>query len=480
MRKLAVAALLFFAVTFPSRATTYFLATAADGGNDSNNGASATTPWLTPKHSVNCGDVILATPGTSYSYANFTAGQWGNVTCPAGANVAWLKCVTFDACKITSNGGNPGIYVDKSYWGVQGWEVSVTASTYAGCFLAAPNFGTQASVHHIVFANNIANGCYAGGLGAGVSGTGSADYIAIVGNIAYNAAAGRYCYSGIDIYEPIQHDSLPGTHIYIAGNFSFGNFNSDPCGGGIPTDGEGINIDTLDGSQSKFPTPYSAQVVVENNIVLANGGRGLEVENNSAGSAHAAVHLRHNTVWGNNLDNHEFGPACSELLVQNAFNLEIYQNVVASNSATGCQSNKINAVYVLDTATSTSHIYQDVAYSAGGFNAATMNSPGFSFGTNNLFGTNPKFANPVAPSAPSCDGFANVPACMATVIANFTPTNPSVLAYGYQVPSNVQTSDPLFPQWLCNVNLPQGLVTMGCAAASSQPTTPTLAIVKVQ
>jgi len=29
-------------------------------GSDSNNGTSAATPWLTPNHSVVCGDVIIA------------------------------------------------------------------------------------------------------------------------------------------------------------------------------------------------------------------------------------------------------------------------------------------------------------------------------------------------------------------------------------------------------------------------------------
>jgi hypothetical protein len=51
---------------------------------------------------------------------------------------------------------------------------------------------------------------------------------------------------------------------------------------------------------------------------------------------------------------------------------------------------------------------------------------------------------------------------MSTVIANFTPTNAAAMAYGYQVPSSTPVYDPLFPQWLCNVNLPSGLVTMGC------------------
>jgi hypothetical protein len=51
---------------------------------------------------------------------------------------------------------------------------------------------------------------------------------------------------------------------------------------------------------------------------------------------------------------------------------------------------------------------------------------------------------------------------MATVIANFTPTNAAAVRYGYQTPSSTQVSDPLFPKWLCNVNLPSGLVTLGC------------------
>jgi hypothetical protein len=55
---------------------------------------------------------------------------------------------------------------------------------------------------------------------------------------------------------------------------------------------------------------------------------------------------------------------------------------------------------------------------------------------------------------------------MAAVIANFTPTNTAATAYGYEMPGSTSVYDSLFPQWLCNVNLPSGLVTMGC---SSQP-----------
>jgi hypothetical protein len=63
---------------------------------------------------------------------------------------------------------------------------------------------------------------------------------------------------------------------------------------------------------------------------------------------------------------------------------------------------------------------------------------------------------------------------MAAVIAGFTPQAASAAAYGYQAPTAAPINDPLFPQWLCNVNLPAGLITMGCLSASSLPASPTI------
>jgi hypothetical protein len=91
-----------------------------------------------------------------------------------------------------------------------------------------------------------------------------------------------------------------------------------------------------------------------------------------------------------------------------------------------------------------------------------MTSPGFTYGPGNLFGVNPVFANPTTPGAPACGSYADAPACMAMVIADFTPTNSAAVGYGFQMPVSEKVYDTLFPQWLCNVNLPAGLVTMGC------------------
>ena len=454
----------------PVVGTTYYLATAVAGGNDSNDGLTPGAPWLTPNHNVNCGDVILAAPSTSYASTNFTTGKWSKVTCNSGNNVAWLKCAIFDACRISTSRAQ-GMWVDQSYWGVQGWEITTTATDEAGsCFLAEPPWAAPVNINHIIFANDVANGCGATGFATGNNGNASVDYIVIVGNIAYNAAqSDATCNNGIDIYQPIQSDAMPGTHIYLAGNFSFGNFDHNPCAGLTPGDGEGITLDTFDGADSGLPSSYAAQAVVDNNILAANGGRGLLVGTNNDVSGtppFAHVYFRHNTVWGNNGDLNQTGTStsdyCGEVLLFATVNTEVFSNLAVTNATNGCGTKQIYAYYVRNSNTTTNHVYQNWGYAASGTNDVVGNSTGFYYGPNNTFGTNPSFANPVPPGAPSCGSKTGVPNCMASVIANFTPTNIAAMGYGYQIPSSAQVYDPLFPQWLCNVNLPSGLVTMGC------------------
>ena len=124
MKKFALI-ILFTLFTAPAWATNYFLAPASAGGNDSNNGTSASTPWLSPNHSVNCGDVITAAASSSYFRLQFQSSANGAaVNCPAGNNVAWLKCATFDACKI--NARPDGMNVNKNYLGRAGLEVTAS------------------------------------------------------------------------------------------------------------------------------------------------------------------------------------------------------------------------------------------------------------------------------------------------------------------------------------------------------------------
>jgi hypothetical protein len=456
----------------PSGAT-YYLAPASAGGDDSNTGLSAVSPWLTPNHAVKCGDVLMAIEG-AYSNTNFQSYDWGTVTCPAGNNVAWIKCATFDACKISSTNGKSGVQIGKSYWGIQGFEATTTGgNNYAACFNTYSETG--ANIHHIIFANNVANGCGASGIAlSNTSRTASYDYVAIIGNIAYNAAqSNTECYSGIGFYQPIAYDSLPGTHLYIAGNFSWDNVVPDPCGGlDPPYDGEGFVLDTLDGSQGRLASPYSQQIVVESNIAIFNGNSGISVE--GGGNTAAPVYIRNNTVYGNNKDANQRNPDCGQVrLAANPNTVEssqVFGNLSMTSQATGgaCGTRRSQYVYSVYNGNSTDAVYGNFGYSAAGNNTQSGSSSGFTFGSDNTFGTNPAFANPVDPGAPKCSGYSSVPACMATVIANFTPTNATANTYGYQMPRSTTLFDPLYPQWLCSVtNLPMGLVTPGCAPAGS-------------
>src|ERR1700722_4675727 len=112
-------AILFLILLFAgasANATPYFIAPASGGGSDSNNGTSSGTPWLTPNHAVNCGDVLSAAAGT-YAEANFRLGNWGVVTCPSANNVAWLKCAVAFTCNITvSTAGHDALGISQSFW----------------------------------------------------------------------------------------------------------------------------------------------------------------------------------------------------------------------------------------------------------------------------------------------------------------------------------------------------------------------------
>jgi len=70
--KIFLLALFSLFLTVPAVASTnYFV---AFNGNDSNNGTSSSTPWLTIQHAVNCGDTITALSGSYTGTTTIDAG----------------------------------------------------------------------------------------------------------------------------------------------------------------------------------------------------------------------------------------------------------------------------------------------------------------------------------------------------------------------------------------------------------------------
>lgn len=455
--KTASAAVQILSGTTASSGKTYYIAPASAGGSDSNSGASAGSPWLTPLHSVNCGDVLLAAPGT-YSAASFNNGQWGTVSCPAGNNVAWVKCATPFGCTVSST-----IYISASYWGLQGFRLS---SSSGSCLNIAPNFnGNRAEVHHILVANNVVGPCGFDGVSS-VSGyatnpTIGADYLAYLGNIAYDTGGNSStCAAALSFWVPIPYDTQPGTHLYMAGNFSWGNTSN--CG-----DAEGIIFDTFDGVEgSSTQPPYAYQAVAENNLTVFNNGPGIQVDLNENGSgAHAPIYFMHNTSAYNCLGPSQAG-YCAQIVLGTTDDANANHNLVVSPTqyAFGGGSVPEYGTAVMYASGNTNQISNEFAYSAFGYGVGGVGSSGFVLGPGNITSTNPGLANPTDPGTPNCSGYATTTACMANVISNFSPTDSAASSYGYQQPSSTPVVNAYYPQWLCGVSdLPTGIITPGCA-----------------
>jgi hypothetical protein len=433
-------------------------------------GGDSAHPWLTPNHPLNCGDVILAQPG-AYTSSNFN-GNFGPVSCPNANDVAWLKCENFLTCTIDAGGSN-GMALTTPYWGIQGWQVNNASS----CFVISPDFGASQPTHHVILANNVASHCSGNGLSIN-SGVGfGVDYFAIVGNWVYNSATTTSdCYAAISIYEAVNYDSAPGTHIYIAGNLVNDTLNS-LCNNGHTYGGDGIVFDTFDGFGNAAvmqPHPYTGQSLVDNNILLFNGGSGWDQYDNSAHPPNGVQIVRHNTAYGNMFDPNAYDlGSCAQLRMrkdaEGSSNTTIEYNIADSTQATGCSGNTLYDIFAADTlgAPGSTVVTNNWGYTASHqyFTqslADTNNASGVVVVSNELTGVSPGFANPVDPGQPSCSGHASVPDCMSSVAANFKPSGNAV-SYGYQAPSSTPVHDDLFPQWMCSVtSFPPGLVTMGC------------------
>jgi hypothetical protein len=429
---------------------TYYL---SPTGSDSNSGLSASQPWLSPDHPVNCGDMIIAASSSAYNQQNFAHGKWGPVTCSPGAmaNVVWLKCEAFDTCKMTAT-NQDAMWVTSSYWGVQGWEVTATGGQ-AICFASFPPTQT-ANLHHIIFANDIANGCYGAGFESIPNGSAGTDYFVLVGNIAYNAAQqSTQCGSGITVFEPAESDQLPGTHIYVAGNYTWGNKDANPCAGGTPTDGEGVIFDTFDAVN------YTQQAVMDNNVAFLNGASGFRVVKTTK----APVYVVNNTAFGNDTDTNLNTIWCGEITLQESKGINVANNIAQATSATGCGANPSYALYVAE-GDGTDVVATNFAIGIAGQNAGQSASPGFSYAVSNILGIDPLFVNPPTtnPGPPSCAASTSVAQCMASTFAGLLPKAPSAAGLGIQPLGGTATADPLFPGWICNVGLPAGLIPNHC------------------
>ena len=485
---------------------TYYM---SPSGSDSNNGTSPTScgancgPWLTPKHSVNCGDVIVAAAG---SYSAIISGSWGTVSnCPSasggidgtgGIYFAVLLCggTSVGACSIsrpscTSTGA--GLEIDKNNWAVEGWSISWKYTSSCSGYGFAVDTSTNTGVkHHIAFINNIAsNNAFGygssdshganGGSGYGI------DYYATIGDISQNSAGredGYYTGSNV-VIGTSNFDTSVGTHIIVEGNFAFNNLQPgcvSPC-----VDGENYLFDTLDALN------YTQKIVFRNNYGVLSERFGLQMIYGANNVNLLSLYIYNNTFYDNvtNPNDSTGGGCCStfgDINLQGSggnmpWNVYIYNNIAQVTVPGGvaiwpyafvCGGAYNACLNVGNTGSNPSNsqnIFKSVQISCHmtncdpGFNVAANGGSSTYFGVNTY--TDPLFTNTTdllanQMGAPNCTGFINTAACMGynaksrvmttpSFISDLVPAAAAAAGKGAQLPSTTcSTTDTDYPTWL--------------------------------
>lgn len=448
-----------------------------------------------------CGDVIIAAAG---SYTNQFNQSWGAVSgCPSttggidghgGIYFATVLCAgpDLEACQVNSGMNNYGFDIEqRSNWAVEGFKTTTDGFDNSNAVTPAYDgaCGGQKGpcngvYHHFAFINDIA---YNSADGFGPSGYDQqgmygVDYMAVVGDIAENSAQGnpnsQYCVAAIDLVAPANYDTLPGTHLYVYGNFSYNNQTS------CATDVENYMFDTWDANG------YANQGVAQNNMGWLAGRFGFNVFDQQTTATTATAFILNNTLYGANQLN-EAGYAGGDINIDNSSSsgtsiwggLTIQDNL-ALEDQTGSSSQPayafvIGGPYANVTVggSGNQNYFKGITTTCHGVVCVPSSSPysATSFGTVTQLGTNfytsPAFNNLTdlisnRSGVPNCGGFTNTTACMGYNANTQALTNPSAIydlqptasgasAAGYQLPSTqCVTSGSIYtyyPPWLKGV-----------------------------
>ena len=298
-------------------ATTYYVS--PDGSNN-NSGLSLEDAWKTIKYSIDviaAGDTLLLADGVYRENSVIMENKMGTPD-----NWTVIKSINQWGAKVEQSAQySVGFRVkDSEYVIVDGLEVySPEARPYQDWSSGIDILGSN----HVIIQNSYAHDCGCGGFGGRES-----DYMTFRRNVARdNAKTNPYNCSGISIYQPIQKDDAPGTHILIEDNVVFENecrLPFEPGGFDVPTDGNGIILDDFNWTQNNTENrpPYLAETVVQNNLAFNNGGSGakaFEVDN--------AI-FRHNTTAYNNYVIKDFAGRLGDLAAEFVTGqVEFYNNI---------------------------------------------------------------------------------------------------------------------------------------------------------
>jgi len=300
--------------------TNYYVSTS---GSDSNNGTSASTPWLTLQHANNslptggaaAGSCINVAPGT---YANGVAVSTAGKTASPTGYVVW-RCLAMDACTVTDSGAAFAWSgsTTANYNIIDGFKMTAASEVAYGQGVEVwdNNGDSHLSVHHIWVMNSIISGYGQSGIQIN-----DGEYFYLIHNTIFGNSRVTCDAQGSGIsmaflkaftnYTPTADDSSnsvlgnigSGFHNAISWNVLYNNALTQ-CGSQssmYDTDGNNIILDTLNNNFNSFGA-YSKGVLVSFNVTYNSGGGGVHVflsEN---------ITVANNTCYNNFLDPNNSG-----------------------------------------------------------------------------------------------------------------------------------------------------------------------------
>ena len=477
-------------------------------GSDSYDGTEATHttgntgPWLTTKHAVKCGDVIIAAAG---NYTNQLNQGFGAVTdCPStsggidgtgGIYFATVLCggPDLESCKIDPGQNNIAVDISQaSNWAVEGFKGTTDGADINNHVAAAfdadgATLGYSPVVintyHHNAFINDVSYNSADG------FGSDSNDYIAFVGDIAQNSVQSNpnnwWCVAAFDIVGPGTTDTNPGTHFLFYGNFSYNN--TVGCPQGEPADGEDYMFDSFDTNAA------AGQAVALDNMGWLAMHANFQLTNWNTHPTAAAIYLLNNTLYGGSQedDNTQWtgsgisvggttptnGPYWGGVTILNNIsqpNLAWVGNNIGNGEPVYALGTNGNLTDVTIGGTGNENYFNGLATLCRGNYCLPSTEPygAASWGTLADLGTNfytdPALRNTAdlvnnRVGVPNCSGFTNTSACMGydsttgtlttpSAISDLQPTASGTSAKGYQLPSTTCVTSgsvyQYYPSWL--------------------------------
>ncbi len=289
-------------------------------GNDQSSGQSSVEAWASLQLSMDKlepGETLFLMTGEYRDQVK--AGQSHFHLAASGRADAWIRLTAAPGHSpvIVADAGNgieiAGNYVEVSHLRVRGQSFG-PGNDYGWGILTRNN-------HHVRVVGNEISGMAVGGITSV-----EATNLDFVGNTVYeNSFWGPEQGSGISLWRSRDAGTEAGAdgyHDRITRNVVYRNENkvpSEALGGTTITDGNGIIID----GTTDFD--YRGRILVANNVVFDNGGRGVLVLNSSK------VDVVHNTTFHNGrTDGLEGGP--TELAVGNSSQVLLLNNLAWSRT----------------------------------------------------------------------------------------------------------------------------------------------------